>query len=83
MRVIYLPLIQTKMQEIEFNTDKVMKMIKRFRIDDGKNDYATIIDPEEHEDERKQLISEGYQPWSRYKIQAEENFGKIEELFVR
>ena len=62
-----------------------MKMIKRFRLDYGQNDYATIIEPEKHDDERKQLIDEGYMPWSRYKIRTEgtEDFGKIEELFVR
>ncbi len=60
-------------------------MIERFRIDGGVNDYATIVEPTEHEDERRLLISEGYRPWSRYKIKAEENanYGKIEELWVK
>lgn len=60
-------------------------MIERFRIDNGKNDYATVIEPDNHEDERQQLISEGYYPWCRYKIQAEDSeyFGKTQELFIR
>lgn len=59
-------------------------MIKKFRINNGQNDYATIIDPDKHEKERQQLIAEGYTPWSRYEIKAEgKNFGKTEELFVR
>ena len=60
-------------------------MIEKFRIDFGLNDYATITEPEKHEDERKQLIDEGYMPYARYKIKAEksEKFGKVEELFVR
>ena len=59
-------------------------MIDKFRIEAGQNDYATIIEPEKHEDERKQLIGEGYMPWGRYKIKAEgTDFGKEEELFVR
>ena len=60
-------------------------MIEKFRIDHGANDYATIIDPDNHEDDRKLLIDEGYLPWSRYTIKDKEseNFGKTEELFVR
>lgn len=60
-------------------------MIKKFRIDGGVNDYATIVEPDSHEDERKELISEGYMPWSRYKIKDKESedFGKMEEIFVR
>ena len=60
-------------------------MINRFRIEQGQNDYATIVEPELHENERQQLISEGYMPYARYTIKAEdnENFGKTEELFVR
>ena len=53
-------------------------MIEKFRIDGGVNDYATIQEPDEHKDKRKQLISEGYQPWSRYVYD-----GKQEELFVK
>ena len=53
-------------------------MIERFYIDGGVNAYATIQEPDKHEDERKQLISEGYQPWSRYI-----NDGKQEELWVK
>lgn len=60
-------------------------MIERFRIEYGVNDYATIIEPTEHEDERKQLMSEGYIPMSRYKIKAEDspNYGKTEELWLK
>lgn len=73
------------MQFINKSDQEVIVLIKRFRIDCGQNDYATIIEPDAHEDERKQLIAEGYYPWCRYKIQAEksEDFGKTEELFVR
>lgn len=53
-------------------------MIERFRIDGGVNDYAIIQEPDNHEDERNQLISEGYQPWSRY-VEA----GKKVELRVK
>ena len=53
-------------------------MIERFRIDGGVNDYAIIQEPDNHEDERKLLISEGYQLWSRYVKD-----GKKEELWVK
>ena len=60
-------------------------MINKFRIDGGQNDYATIIEPDNHENERQQLISEGYMPWSKYKIKAKEseNYGKVEELWMK
>jgi len=60
-------------------------MIERFRIPHGKNDYAIILNPSEHEDERKQLISEGYLPCSRYQIRAKdsEDYGKTAELWVK
>ena len=60
-------------------------MIKKFRLNGGQNDYATIVEPDKHEDERNQLIAEGYMPWSRYKIMTEESedFGKIEELWLK
>lgn len=38
----------------------------------------TIQEPDKHKDERKQLISEGHQPWSRYVKD-----GKQEELWVK
>ena len=53
-------------------------MIEKFRIDGGVNDYATIKEPDKHEDERKQLIDEGYLPWSRYVKD-----GKEEELWLK
>ena len=54
-------------------------MIEKFHIDGGTNDYATIKEPDKHEEEREQLISEGYKPWSRY-IKED---GKQEELWVK
>ena len=53
-------------------------MIEKFHIDGGVNDYATIQEPDNHEDERKQLTSEGYQLQSRYVKD-----GKQEELWVK
>lgn len=41
-------------------------MIEKWRLIGGLNDYATITDPEEHEDERRQLVNEGYTPLTRY-----------------
>ena len=53
-------------------------MIEKFSIDLGVNKYATIQEPDKHEDERQQLINEGYQPWSRYFKD-----GKLEELWIK
>ena len=53
-------------------------MIERWRITNGVNDYATITDPEEHEDERKQLEQEGYVLSSRYVKD-----GRREELWYK
>jgi hypothetical protein len=60
-------------------------MITKFTISGGQNEYATIVEPDKHEDERKWLLSEGYMPWSRYEIKAEghKDFGKVEELWMR
>lgn len=52
-------------------------MIEKFHIYGSFNDYATIQEPDKHEDERKQLIGKGYQPWRRYVID-----GKQAELLV-
>lgn len=51
----------------------------------GVNDYATVVEPDKHEDERQQLISEGYMSWGRYKVENEDrsDFGKIEELWMK
>lgn len=54
-------------------------MIKKFRLDNGLNDYATIYGPDDHEEERKQLIEEGYIPWSTYFTED----GEQEELWVK
>ena len=56
-------------------------MVKKFKIDNGVNEYATLIEPTE--EERKQLISEGYQPWSRYQSRNPEHYGKEEELWIK
>lgn len=53
-------------------------MIDKFRISGGVNEYATIQNPDEHKEEREQLIKEGYQPWSRYLKDGHE-----EELWVK
>ena len=53
-------------------------MIKKFHIEVVANDYATIQEPDKHDDEREQLINEGYKPWSRYVKD-----GKEEELWVK
>ena len=57
-------------------------MIKKFKIE---YEYAIVVDPDNHEDERRQLFSEGYVSWKKHKIDNEfnENNGKIEELFYR
>lgn len=53
-------------------------LIEKWRLTNGLNDYATITDPEEHEDEVEQLIREGYTPLSIY-----EKNGRQEELFFK
>ena len=55
-------------------------MIEKFKIDNGVNEYATLIEPTE--EERKQLISEGYQPWSRYQSRNPEHYGKENTTFT-
>ena len=54
-------------------------MIKKFRLDNGLNDYAIIYGPDDHEEERKQLIEESYIPWSTYFTKD----GEQEELWVK
>jgi len=68
--------------EQEMGEEVSEETIEYFSIDHS-NEYAAIIDPEEHEDERTRLMSEGYQPHSRYKTQLGEDKGKTEELWVR
>lgn len=53
-------------------------MIDKFSIGDDSNEYAAIQDPDEHKEEREQLIKEGYQPWCRYLKNEHE-----EELWVK
>ena len=47
--------------------------------------YATVIEPEKHEEEREQLRIDGYIPWRRYTVLAKEseNYGKTEELWMK
>lgn len=56
-------------------------IIDRFRIDDGVNEYAVVIDITE--EDRNQLIAEGYQPWSRYISINPEHYGREEQLWVK
>lgn len=56
-------------------------MIEKFKIDNDVNEYAILIEPTE--EERKKLIAEGYQPWSRYQSRNPDHYGREEELWVK
>ena len=56
-------------------------IIDRFRIDQGVNEYAVVIDITE--EDRNQLIAEGYQPWSCYISRNPEHYGREEQLWVK
>lgn len=56
-------------------------IIDRFRIDQGVNEYAVVIDITE--EDRNQLIAEGYHPWSCYISRNPKHYGREEQLWVK
>lgn len=58
-------------------------ILNKYRIEHGVNDYATVIEPTENDNE--QLTKDGYVRFSSFTIKDEtsEHYGKYAELWIK